>query len=96
MDSKMLVGSMSDYLRGHEEEKYGGFDQEEEEEGSIRDYRNESSGEEEAGHGLDLMVVGKAIKVVQEPIPRSSLMAAKDTLRDQDGSSDEGSELDLY
>ena len=44
MDSKMLVGSMSEFLRGHEEEKYGGFDQEEEEEGSIRDYRNESSG----------------------------------------------------
>ena len=42
------------------------------------------------------MVVGKSIKVVQEPIARSSLMAAKDTLRGQDGSSDEGSELDLY
>ena len=87
---------MSDFLRGHEEEKYGGFDQEEDEEGSIRDYQNESDGEEVGGHGLDLMVVGKAIKVVQEPIPRSSLMAAKDTLRDHDGSSDEGSELDLY
>ena len=96
MDSKMLVGSMSEFLRGHEEEKYGGFDQVEEEEGSMRDYRNESSGVEEAGHGLDLMVVGKAIKVVQEPIPRSSLMAAKDTLRDQGGSSDDGSEVDLY
>ena len=87
---------MSDFLRGHEEEKYGGFDQEEDEEGSIRDYQNESAGEEEVGKGLDLMVVGKAIKVVQEPVPRSSLMAAKDTLRDHDGSSNEGSELDLY
>jgi hypothetical protein len=41
------------------------------------------------------MVVGKAIKI-QDSQPRSSLIQAKDTLRHHDGSSDEGSELDLY
>ena len=94
---------MSEYLRGNEEQKYGGFqqeeedDHEEEEEGSIRDYQNSASEEEEeGGHGLDMMVVGKAIKI-QESQPRSSLIQAKDTLRHQDGiSSEEGSELDLY
>ena len=45
-DGKMLAGSMSDFLRGHDEEKYGGFDQEEDEELSIRDYQNESDGVE--------------------------------------------------
>jgi len=85
---------MSEYLRGNEEQKYGGFE-EEDEEGSMRDYQN-SSEDEEAAHGLDLMVVGKAIKI-QQPQPRSSLIQAKDTLRHQEGdSSEEGSELDLY
>lgn len=87
---------MSEFLRGNEEQKYGGFQQEDEDdEGSMRDYQNESSeGEEQERHGLDLMVVGKAIKM-QEP-QRSSLIQAKETLRHGDGSSDEGSELDLY
>lgn len=55
------LASMSEFLRGEEEQKYGGFNEEEdEEEGSIRDYQNESEGEEE---GMDLMIVGNAIKI---------------------------------
>ena len=63
---------MSEFLRGNEEQKYGGFDpaDEDEEEASIRDYQNSSDGEE--ANGLDLMVVGKAIKIQEQP--RSSLI----------------------
>jgi hypothetical protein len=90
------LASLSEFLRGNDEQKYGGFQQDEEdEEGSMRDYQNESSdGDQEEPHGLDLMVVGKAIKM-HEP-QRSSLIQAKETLNHQDGSRDEGSELDLY
>ncbi len=55
---------MSEFLRGDEEQKYGGFD-DDDEEGSIRDYQNDEdedvNGEE--AHGFNLMVVGKAMKI---------------------------------
>lgn len=87
------------------EKKYGGFKQEvdnynddDDEEGSIRDYQNESDNEgeeQEEPYGLDLMVVGKAIKL-QEP-QRSSNLHDKETFKNMDRSSEEeGSELDLY
>lgn len=79
------IGSkMNEFLRGNEEQKYGGFHEDDDEEGSIRDYQNDEDdedGNEEEAHGLDLMVVGKAMKI-QSQHQRSSLIEAKDTLRE--------------
>lgn len=73
---------MNEFLRGNEEQKYGGFHEDDDEEGSIRDYQNDEDDEEddEEAHGLDLMVVGKAMKIQSQQ--RSSLIEAKDTLRE--------------